>query len=154
MGNYNFDVSVYIHVSLDVPYFTLVCRLIGTILRRPTRASWTSFIHPEGQPYYQARCEDVLYTTEVDITDDASYTRILRFILEIQERMKQKNLVRKSDIEVVLEIEKDREKSEEIWAFYVIDHQRKHPRWLEKCDVSDYPNRLPGGVPSIQHLST
>ena len=130
------------------------CQLIGITLRKPHRSGWTSFTHPEGQPYYQARCEDIMYTTEVDVTDDASYTRIMRFIVEIQERMKQKNLVRKSDIEVVQEIEKYRENSEEIWAFYVIDHQRKHPRWLEKCDVSDCPNRLPGGVPSIQHLST
>ena len=86
---------------------------MGITLRKPPRSGWMSFTHPEGQPYYQARCEDVMYTTEVDVTDDASYTRIMRFIVEIQERMRRNNLDRVSDIEVVLEIEKSREENEE-----------------------------------------
>ena len=112
-----------------------------------------SFTHPEGQPYYQARCEDVMYTTEVDVTDDASYTEIMQFIVEIQERMRRNNLNRVSDIEVVLEIEKSRDENEETWAYYMIDHQHKQLCWFEKCDISDSPNRLPGGVPSVRYLS-
>ena len=94
-----------------------------------------------------------MYTTEVDVTDNASYTKILQFIAEIQERLRQNNQVCKSDIEVVLEIEEDKEKTEEIWAYYMIDLRHKHLSWFENCDILDNLNRLPGGVPSIRYLS-
>ena len=129
--------------------------MYDTTLSKSVQPGWTPFTHPEGQPYYQIRFENILYTTEVDVNNGASYAKILRFITEIRDRIHQYGWERVPDIEAVLEIEKEGEDSTEgeIWTYYMIDHREKHLFWFKKHDISDHPNHLSGGVPSIMHLS-
>lgn len=50
-------------------------------------------------------------------------------------------------IEVVLEIEGDE------WAYYIVDHEKKHLLWLERHDANYLVNALAGGVPSFVYMS-
>lgn len=111
------------------------------------REGWRSFTHPEGQPYYQKHIAGVLYTTEADVSDDEIHKKLNDFIVEMRDRISRSRLQSVNGIEVVLEIEADE------WAYYIVDHEKRHLLWLEKHDANYLVNTLAGGVPSFVYMS-
>lgn len=114
---------------------------------KPSREGWRTFIHPEGQPYYQKRVSDVLYTTEADVSDDEVHKKINDFVAEMRDRISRSSLQSVNGIEVVLEIEGDE------LAYYIVDHEKRHLLWFKKHDANYLVNTLAGGVPSLMYMS-
>lgn len=67
--------------------------------------------------------------------------------MEMRERISRSRLQPVTGIEVVLEIEGDE------WAYYIVDHEKKHLLWLERHDANYLVNALAGGVPSFVYMS-
>lgn len=113
----------------------------------PEREGWNSFVHPEGQPYYQSQLGGILYTTEADVCDEEVYKEITGFITELEKRISTTELNSTNDLEIVLDVEGE-------WSYYIIDHTCRHILWLENHDANYLVNTLlVGGIPSFSYMS-
>ncbi|KAF9467883.1 hypothetical protein BDZ94DRAFT_1247985 [Collybia nuda] len=94
-------------------------------------ATWTSYVHPEGAPYFYDETRRIL--TDFNLYDDKEYQRAEHFISEIMNLMPGHGIVWPHDYEDSVLVLEPRNSGNV--GYYFADHSQRVVFWLEECDI-------------------
>lgn len=119
-----------------------------TVNRRkgPLGNQWVSCAHPEGILYHRGVIDNIVFYTDVDVSDTSSYFEVLKVIRKLRVEIEKKRRSSSSKLitfsEVVLEKSEGEDdiKNEEgiIWKYYFVDHTSQHLFWLEEHTLKTF----------------
>ncbi|KAJ6462389.1 hypothetical protein C8R47DRAFT_1158464 [Mycena vitilis] len=118
--------------SLQLNYLTIPAGLDLEHSLPQLREGWSSYIHPEGQPYFH-RCSDGVFqvVTESQIQDAGVLERLVPYLDEIQRLL----VATRSEMSVNLELYVQLE--EEGCGYYLVEHAARKIFWLHEQCIKD-----------------
>ncbi|KAL6300413.1 hypothetical protein BKA93DRAFT_829121 [Sparassis latifolia] len=110
---------------------------------------WVACTHPEGALYFYHPGRRIY--TEANLCEPDMLLEVLAFAEQIEETVRDDNIVLPEDAELVLDLEDDEEGGRN-WCYYYASDSRRTLFWLHSYDASDILQAEVRGVSSLAHI--